>query len=90
MTNETPCSAHPDRWFSKDPRKIEQAITTCGSCPMRDRCLRVALEFGETGDDTGIWGGTTPQARADMLQEQAASAEEDPSDEADYHLRGAA
>lgn len=89
MTDATPCSASPDRWFSKDPRKIEEAITTCESCPMRDRCLRVALEFGETADHTGIWGGTTPQTRVEMLEKQAASAEEDPSDEAAY-LRGAA
>ncbi len=34
--------------------QIEDAKAVCRGCPVRDECLRWALENGQ---DTGVWGG---------------------------------
>jgi WhiB family transcriptional regulator, redox-sensing transcriptional regulator len=41
-------------------RQIEAAKRVCERCPVRVACLRWALESGQ---DAGIWGGTTEQER---------------------------
>jgi WhiB family redox-sensing transcriptional regulator len=40
--------------------QINQAKHLCGGCPVRAQCLNWALE---TGQDAGIWGGTTEDER---------------------------
>lgn len=40
--------------------QIEAAKQVCRGCPVRAACLRWALD---TGQDAGIWGGTTEQER---------------------------
>jgi WhiB family redox-sensing transcriptional regulator len=40
--------------------QINAAKQVCGRCPVRVPCLRWALD---TGQDAGIWGGTTEQER---------------------------
>lgn len=40
--------------------QIEAAKQVCRSCPVRLTCLRWALV---TGQDAGVWGGTTEQER---------------------------
>jgi WhiB family transcriptional regulator, redox-sensing transcriptional regulator len=40
--------------------QIEKAKKICGTCPVREPCLYWALESGE---DSGIWGGTTGEER---------------------------
>ena len=40
--------------------EILAAKAVCGACPVRERCLRFALE---TNQEAGIWGGTTEEER---------------------------
>ncbi|MFI2205690.1 WhiB family transcriptional regulator [Streptomyces sp. NPDC020192] len=40
--------------------QTERAKAVCGTCPAREPCLDWALE---TGQSTGIWGGTTETER---------------------------
>jgi WhiB family redox-sensing transcriptional regulator len=51
---ELPCNRQPDLWFSEDPGDLERAKTLCGGCPIRQRCLAVALQRAEPW---GVWGG---------------------------------
>lgn len=47
----------PDIWtyfFSSDPIQKRTARNLCNACPVREECLRYALEEGETW---GVWGG---------------------------------
>jgi WhiB family redox-sensing transcriptional regulator len=43
------------------------ALSICSECPLstRQACLEVALINGER---VGVWGGTTPEQRAEMLR----------------------
>jgi WhiB family transcriptional regulator, redox-sensing transcriptional regulator len=45
--------------------QIETAKRVCQGCPVRPACLRWALD---TGQDAGIWGGTTEQERRLLRQ----------------------
>lgn len=49
--------------FEFNPR---QAMKICKSCPVADQCLKYALIYGEYG----IWGGTTREARVQLIQDQ--------------------
>jgi WhiB family transcriptional regulator, redox-sensing transcriptional regulator len=51
-----PCrrSEDPDLWFAERPDQLEQAKALCGPCPIRERCLRAALDREEPW---GVWGG---------------------------------
>ncbi|MDH6220963.1 WhiB family transcriptional regulator [Streptomyces pseudovenezuelae] len=40
--------------------QTEQAKGVCGRCPVREQCLRWALD---TGECLGIWGGTSETER---------------------------
>lgn len=67
-TQTTPCQTRdPDIWFSFDPDTQHYAASLCRECPVRQECLRVALEY-ERGHSVsfrfGIWGGKTPEQRA--------------------------
>lgn len=56
----------PDRvaYLKKD---VGFAKTTCRRCPVREECLRAAMDGGET---VGIWGGLTPSERANLQRRQ--------------------
>ncbi|WP_371477626.1 WhiB family transcriptional regulator [Kitasatospora sp. NBC_00315] len=41
-------------------RQAEEAKSLCRRCPVREQCLAWALR---TGQDTGVWGGTTEDER---------------------------
>ena len=41
-------------FFSDDPLDIARAKAICAKCPVRDQCLRAALEENEPW---GVWGG---------------------------------
>ena len=43
--------------------QIEAAQSICGTCAVQPDCLQWALE---TGQDAGIWGGTTEEERREM------------------------
>ncbi len=50
-----PCHENdPDLWFAESPVELEQAKLLCGDCPIRRRCLAMALEREEPW---GVWGG---------------------------------
>lgn len=52
-------------------RQAEKAKSICATCPVRERCLRFALDNGLT---YGIFGGTTEQERADLVRRSAHAA----------------
>lgn len=41
-------------WFSDEPQEQKLAINICGSCTLRDSCLKGAVRRKE---EFGIWGG---------------------------------
>lgn len=52
---QLPCrNADPELWFSAVPEDIAAARGRCGECPIRARCLELALERREPW---GVWGG---------------------------------
>lgn len=55
LLGELPCRvADADLWFAECPAELELAKALCAECPVRQRCLRTALERGEPW---GVWGG---------------------------------
>ncbi|MER7926027.1 WhiB family transcriptional regulator [Streptomyces sp. NPDC096057] len=40
--------------------QISEAKAVCARCPVRERCLRWALDVGQV---EGVWGGTTENER---------------------------
>jgi WhiB family transcriptional regulator, redox-sensing transcriptional regulator len=57
-----PALFFPDRvaHLTKD---VAAAKAICGRCPVRDDCLRAAMDGGE---NIGIWGGLTPIERVNL------------------------
>ncbi|TDE09250.1 WhiB family transcriptional regulator [Jiangella asiatica] len=60
--------AEPDLFFplgasEHSLAQVEAAAAVCAGCPVTEECLTWALE---TGQDHGIWGGTTPEERRMM------------------------
>lgn len=50
-----PCRTNPpDLWFAETTEQVEAAKSLCGPCPLREACLREALERAEPW---GVWGG---------------------------------
>jgi WhiB family redox-sensing transcriptional regulator len=69
------CIGQPDTVFfpeSGRPRNRNLAQSICAGCPVRIRCLRMALETEVAGRRFGIWGGLTPDQRARLAQRGAA------------------
>lgn len=56
----------PDAFFPSygDPGKEAQRI--CGICPVRDDCLKYAIE----ADEHGIWGGLDQDERRNLRRRQ--------------------
>ena len=76
---EAACSSMPEAvadrvFFSTDPRDRRYAVGVCGGCPVREACLRMALD-AERGTGVyerhGVFGGLTPIERF-RLQKDAA------------------
>lgn len=63
-------NADPDLFFATDDAAQEEALTWCARCPVREPCLRTALERGER---FGIWGGLRESDRAGLLRRQRAA-----------------
>lgn len=60
--------ADPDLFFplgasEHSPAQVEAAAAVCAGCPVTAQCLTWALD---TGQDHGIWAGTTPEERRTM------------------------
>ncbi|MEU9560097.1 WhiB family transcriptional regulator [Streptomyces fumanus] len=49
--------------------QTEQAKAVCHRCPVRDQCLRWALD---TGQSIGVWGGTSEDERRALKRRIAA------------------
>lgn len=45
--------------------QADRAKAVCRRCPVARECLDYALE---TGQDTGVWGGTTPLERRQLRE----------------------
>jgi WhiB family redox-sensing transcriptional regulator len=67
----------PELWFpASDPRSLKgrqdraEAKAICAGCPVRDACLRFALERGE---DTGVWGGLDEAERRAVRRRRIAA-----------------
>jgi WhiB family redox-sensing transcriptional regulator len=58
----TPCADDPEKWFTDETNiaAVNEAKAGCTGCPVRSRCLRLALDSDER---FGIWGGTTASER---------------------------
>ena len=74
---EAACSSMPEAvadrvFFSTDPRDRRYAVGVCGGCPVREACLRMALD-AERGTGVyerhGVFGGLTPIERFRMQRE---------------------
>lgn len=69
-------SEDPDLFFpigTSGPSLLQtqQAKAVCRRCSVREQCLRWALE---TGECTGVWGGTSDLERRALRQRQRAGA----------------
>ncbi|MFE7174704.1 WhiB family transcriptional regulator [Streptomyces sp. NPDC057616] len=51
--------------------QTEQAKAVCRRCPVREECLRWALD---TSECMGVWGGTSEMERRALRRRQRASA----------------
>jgi hypothetical protein len=63
-----PTETQVARWY----RRAAPAVAVCGECPVRSRCLEVALATPEA-HDWGVWGGTLPHERRRIRAEREAS-----------------
>ncbi|AQS71192.1 WhiB family transcriptional regulator [Streptomyces pactum] len=48
--------------------QTEQAKAVCRSCPVREQCLRWALD---TGQSIGVWGGTSELERRALKRRES-------------------
>jgi hypothetical protein len=61
-----PCrQVDPEEVFAEEPHRIEKAKERCTPCPVRIQCLREGLQPHNI--EYGVWGGTTPEERAELL-----------------------
>lgn len=60
----------PEAFFPEKGGSTREAKAVCRHCPVRLRCLEVALANGYTD---GIWGGLAPRERRDLTLKEAAA-----------------
>lgn len=61
----------PETFFPPKGHSSQAAKRVCASCPIRSRCLQVAMA---NPDLDGIWGGTTPGERRRLRAAHAGEA----------------
>ncbi|WP_186304473.1 WhiB family transcriptional regulator [Kocuria palustris] len=59
-----------DRWITGAPADIWYAQAHCEKCPARVACASYAVDAEEPA---GVWGGTTPKARAGLARQRRRS-----------------
>ena len=70
--NEDPELFFPVSDIGRANRKqIAKALAVCHRCPVETDCLNWALD---TGQDHGIWGGTTERSRRDLKRQRQGAA----------------
>ena len=57
----------PLLWFPRPGGSMDRAKAVCGACPARVECLDWAVE---TNERAGVWGGATPDERAQIRAER--------------------
>ena len=58
-----------DETPSQRRTRQNEAVRVCAQCPVRGRCLELALTSNER---YGVWGGTTEAERQRLIRERAA------------------
>lgn len=61
------CANDAEKWWSRRPEDVDDAVAVCRLCPVMDACRSFAVAAGER---EGVWGGLTP---ADRGAERAVS-----------------
>lgn len=57
---KTPCLGHGDLFDREDALSVKMQKEICSTCPLIDKCLKMAL----LGDEQyGVWGGMDPKER---------------------------
>lgn len=69
----------PDLFFSSDDKAQRRALELCKACPVREECLRWAVEHREM---YGIWGGMEESDRRSLIRERRRQREADRTAEA--------
>lgn len=67
--DEDPELFFPDGETPRYARQIAAAQQVCAACPVREDCLRAAIEGGHAA---GIWGGLLPGERARLVRRASA------------------
>lgn len=61
------CHDVPTSWFFPASESAEaRAVALCRPCPVRDACLRFAIEHEQWH---GVWGATTERMRRPMIRD---------------------
>ena len=61
----------PEQFFRRGVAQSRGAIKVCGRCPVKEDCLRYAVEHDV---DFGVWGGLTERQRRAYQRQQYAEA----------------
>ncbi|RBY82662.1 WhiB family transcriptional regulator [Blastococcus sp. TF02A-26] len=62
----------PDQFIPEKGGSVRDAKRLCGGCEARDECLDYALDHRLVQTWDGVWGGTTPRQRKQLLRERPA------------------
>jgi WhiB family transcriptional regulator, redox-sensing transcriptional regulator len=61
------CRSHdPEQFFVRGASQSRRAIRICGACPVREDCLRYAID---NEIEFGIWGGMTERQRRRFVRQ---------------------
>ncbi len=64
-------NSDPEVFFVRGAAQSRRAVGICRGCPVREACLRYAIE---NEIEFGIWGGMTERQRRRLRRHQALSA----------------
>lgn len=67
--NRNCARGNPEDWFPTERMARKAADELCEGCPVRTQCLTFAVESGE---EFGVWGGSTEEDRRALRRGAAA------------------